>query len=316
MEILTKKSNIVLDATLLTSLMSCGRLTDLRYNHRFQSSGGKSNSLEVGSIVHEVMETYYKMRIQGFTHQQAVGFGLTNGELYVRSCPSCTNYEGDGKPECGHSPNKYPGVLNTPLETTSSPSRIGWKNALETCEAYFDFYRADQWVPLEVEKVLSKILYEDDELRILWKGKLDLIADTSHGIFPVDHKTMKQRRETLSLNNQFMGQCLLMTTRAMWVNKIGFQTSLKPAERFSRHYMHYSLDRLNEWQNEILPYWGYKLLEYQESGYFPPNFTHCENKFGTCSFREVCEANRNMREEELRMKFIVGPEWNPVNEND
>lgn len=311
------KQNIVLDATLLSSLMSCGRLTDFRHNRLLISSGGKSNSLEVGSLVHEVLETYYKGIISGLSRTQAIGHGLAAGELYVRGCATCTGWTStEIRPPCGHAPDKYPGVQNTPMESTKAPSRIGWKDALNTCEQYFDYYKNDIWVPLEVEKVMSKVLYEDENIRILWKAKIDCLMDTNSGIFSVDHKTMRQRRDTLSLNNQFIGQALVTERRAVWINKVGFQTSLKPEEKFTRVYMSYTADRLLEWQSEILPYWAYKLVEYTEGDYFPPNFTHCENKFGVCPYKEVCESDRDMREETFRLNFIKGPEWNPTNEDD
>lgn len=305
-----------MDATLLSSLMSCARLTDFRFNHLWISQGGKSNSLEVGSIVHTGLETYYKKRIEGIQHNSAVGYGMASAELYVKGCPTCTNHEGSEKPICGHQVDQYPGVQNTPMDNSSNPSRTGWRWALETLEQYFDYYKNDIWTPLEVEKVLSKILYEDDNIRVLWKGKLDIVMDTGMGIYPVDTKTMKQRRDIISLNNQFIGQCLLLEKRSMWINKIGFQTTLKPEDKFTRSQVNYTADRLLEWQSEILPYWAYQLDSYNETGYWPPNFTHCENKYGPCIYQQVCENNRNMREDTFRLYYMKGKEWNPTNEED
>jgi len=334
----TPKKNIIIDASTITTVESCGRLADFRFNHQLVSVRGKSNSLEAGSIVHKVLETYFKAKIEGWNREQCIAAGITAGEMYIRGCPYCTDFQvthGDDtnitigetalfhesehrctskcilKPQCGHEPNEYPSVKNMPMESDSR--EIGWKWALATCEQYFDFWKNDYWVPLEVEVLKGKVLYEDDMIRILWKAKLDLIADTNQGIYPVDHKTAKQRRKLLSLNNQFIGQCLVMDTRGMVVNHIGFQTSLKPEEKFTRELMTYSIDRLIEWQSEILPYWAYKFLEYSEDGYWPPNFTHCENKYGHCAFKNVCEADPLMRGDQLRLEFVKGPKWDPTN---
>ena len=169
---------------------------------------------------------------------------------------------------------------------------------------------------MEVETVKGEVLYQDDEIRVLWKAKLDLVVDTNQGILPMDHKTMKQRRDNLSLNNQFTGQCLIMKTQKVMINKIGFQTSLKPEEKFIRKPVNYSVPRLIEWQSETLPYYAKLLLMYAETGYWPRNLTHCEGKYGNCAFVKVCEADPGERENTIRQLFVVGPEWNPTNDED
>jgi hypothetical protein len=332
------KKHVIMDATILTTLMSCPRLADFRFNLQLQSIKGKSNSLECGSIVHTYLEIYNKCVIKGMDKKQAHGFAMTAADLYIRGCKECTDFTYNDvcpmsesqahywnidldscehcgarkKPKCGHKPNEYPGVHNTPADNEGY--KTGWKWVLTTCEQYFEFYKNDHWVPLEVEVVKSKVLYEDDNMRILWKAKLDLTVDTNQGIFPMDHKTMKQRRPTSKLNNQFMGQCLIMGTRNVLIDKIGFQSTLKPEEKFQRSPISYSGEQLFEWASETLPYYALQLIEYSQNEYFPPNYSSCDGKYGQCLFHSVCESNPNMREEELRNNFVVGPEWNPTNE--
>ena len=310
------KKNVILDSQILTAIMNCPRLSDFRFNHNFISLEGKSNSLECGSIVHKFCEVYYGSMIKGMDKEKAFGFGITAAELYIQGCPDCTNFirsMEQPKPKCGHHPNEYPGVTNTPKD--SANYKTGWQHVLDTCDQYAKFYVNDHWVPLEVETVKGEVLYEDDEIRILWKAKLDLICDTNQGIFPIDHKTMKQRRDTLSLNNQFIGQCILMRTRNVFINKIGFQATLKPEEKFLRPPISYSAARLLEWQAETLPFYAKQLLMYAEIGHYPPQFGQCEGKYGNCPFIDVCQSDPGMREEELKLHFTVGPTWNPTNED-
>jgi len=276
--------NVIFDSQVLSTLMSCPRLTDFKFNRNFTAISGKSPSMEMGSIVHKFLEVYYRGQIQGISKEMAEGNAYTSALAYSQSDE----------------------VRN------STPEDIQW--ALETCNQYLEYYRNDFWVPLEVETVKQEMVYEDDEIRVMWKAKFDLISDTNQGIYPIDHKTMKQRRDTLSINNQFMGQCILMKTRLMFVNKIGFQKSLKAAEKFTRATINYTFDTLLEWQSVILPYYAKLYLMYAESEYWPPNFTHCENKFGNCQFVDVCSADRNVREELIGQDFIVGEAWNPQTE--
>jgi hypothetical protein len=71
-----------------------------------------------------------------------------------------------------------------------------------------------------------------------------------------------------------------------------------------------------EWQSEVLPFYAKQLLMYAEVGYWPPNFNNCEGKYGNCNFVGVCQSDPGMREEELKLHFVVGTPWNPTNEDE
>jgi len=308
------KKNVIMDATTLSSLMSCGRYYDLRFNHRFASMKGKSNSLEVGSLIHKVLEVFYKHTIKGFKREDAIGQAMAAGIMYVQGCPYCAN-EMEGKPTCGHEIGEYPGVSNT--SENNEKFTVGWRFALDTCEQYFKHYINDALIPLAVEQVKGDVIYEDDEIRVMWKAKFDLVVDTNQiGIVSMDHKTFKQRRDKSTLSNQFLGHCMLLKSRNVIVNKIGLQTTLKIDERLTREVVSFSSDRLLEWQGEIVPYYAYKFIQFQETGYWPPDYTHCDNMFGACAFKQVCEANRDMREEVLRNEYQLVPVWDPTNKED
>jgi len=308
------KKNVIMDATTLSSLMSCGRYYDLRFNHRFASMKGKSNSLEVGSLIHKVLEVFYKHTIKGFKREDAIGQAMAAGIMYVQGCPYCAN-EMEGKPTCGHEIGEYPGVSNTP--ENNEKFIVGWRFALDTCEQYFKHYVNDALIPLAVEQVKGDVIYEDDEIRVMWKAKFDLVVDTNQiGIVSMDHKTFKQRRDKSTLSNQFLGHCMLLKSRNVIVNKIGLQTTLKIDERLTREVVSFSSDRLLEWQGEIVPYYAYKFIQFQETGYWPPDYTHCDNMFGACAFKQVCEANRDMREEVLRNEYQLVPVWDPTNKEE
>lgn len=310
------KKNVILDATILSSLMSCARYHDIRFNHRMVLARGKSNSLEIGSLIHKVLEVYYKHKIEGFSHSQAVGQALIAGQLYINGCPYCANVvESETKLSCGHEMQEYPGMQNTPEQNEHNVT--GWQFGLQTCEQYFEFYKNDSFVPLAVEHVKKELLYEDDEIRVGWKAKIDLSLDTNQiGIVSMDHKTMKQRRDKTKLSNQFLGHCFLLNSRNVIVNKIGLQTSLKIEERLSREIVSYSADHIEEWKTEIVPYYAYKYLQFTETGYWPPDYTHCDSIYGSCMYKPVCESDRHMREEVLRAEFVKAPLWDPKSKEE
>lgn len=313
-DILVPKKNIILDATTLSSLMSCARYHDIRFNHRLVSMRGKSNSLEVGSLIHKVLEVFYQHQINGFPRATSIGNAMIAGQLYITGCPHCADGTND-TPACKHEPAEYPGVTNTPEQNDRYV--VGWKFALQTCEQYFEFYKNDAFIPLSAEIVKGEVIYEDDEIRVLWKAKFDLIIDTNQiGIVSMDHKTFKQRRDKSTLSNQFLGHVVLLKSRNVIVNKIGLQTTLKIDERLTREVVSLSSDRILEWQGEIVPYYAYKYVQFTESGYWPPDYTHCDNMFGPCPYKPVCESDRGMREEVLQKEFQKAPVWDPRNKED
>jgi len=312
------KEDVILDATMLNGLMGCAQYFDFRYNHNFGSLSGKSNSLETGGLAHKVLEVYYKQLMAGFNKQQASGNAIIAGQLFINGCQHCAGFtptDDKPKPECRHQVDEYPGVFNTPEENEGY--RTGWKHVLRTMEEYFTFYVNDAWKPMGVETVRTELMYEDDELRVGWKAKFDLIVDTGQiGIVSMDHKTFKQRRDKTMLNNQFIGQCLLLKSRNVIVNKIGLQTSLKIADRLSREVVSYSADKLEEWRTEILPYYAWKYVQYIETGHWPKNYTHCDAIYGPCMYKQICEANRNMRAEIFAKEYKVTQPWEPLESGD
>jgi len=275
--LVSNKKNIILNPSLLSTLMGCPRLSEYSYILNLIPMGRASKSLIMGLVVHKGLEVYYQSQIDGESRENSISKAMVRISTML------------GEP-------------NYKLEDKDAA------NTLDTTQQYLEFYKNDHWVPLATEDTRTEVIYEDDEMRVMWKCRYDLRVDTNQGILPVDHKTSSYRKDTLSLNNQFMGQCVLDKVRSIIINKIGFQTSLKPAEKFTRVVISYSADRLIEWQEEIIPYYARLFLHYTEMSYFPPNFTHCD-KFGICSFKSVCESNRNMRETELKTNFIQRQEY-------
>lgn len=276
-----RKHAVIWDATVFTAFLACARLGDFRYNLDLVEADGKSGSIQMGTLVHLMLETYYADQMAGESLQDASAHALEVAREQLDS---------------GQLQNIKPDDEET---------------VLDTMRAYFKFYDSDFWVPLFAEKVKEEKIYEDDDIRIIWRAKLDLGVDTNQGVYPVDHKTMKQRRDTVKLNHQLMGQCVLMGSRGVIINKIGFQKSLKPSERFTRPIVGYSLDALVEWSQIIVPYWSKVIAAYHDISYFPPNFTSCESKYGICAFQRVCEAPPSAREDTLRMLFVRGEKWDP-----
>jgi len=284
--------NVIFDSQILTGLMNCERLTDYQFNQNLIPITGKGNPIECGSLLHEILKVYYQKIRAGEARWPAINSAKQAGEVLFKE------------------------MQNVPLDNVVHPNGhvqyIGWNYILATMDEYWEHYSNESWTPIEIEKVVSEVIFEDSDVRVLWKAKLDMTVDTNQGIYAVDHKTMKQRRDTISLNNQFMGQCVVTHTNGVIINKVGWQKTLKGNDKFTRPMMCYSSDRLDEWK-QIVGYYAKYYIELNESGYWPPRFSFCD-KFNGCLFRGVCESDRSMRDEEIKLHFITGEPWEPLDD--
>lgn len=308
-EIIIKKEHIIFDSQLLTTLMACPRKFNNTFNLNLVSTSGPSNSLECGLLVHYMLDIYSKALISGKNRNDAINDSFVAGKEFIAPFAITNKFILDPT---------YKGLLNTPEENIRAGTRTqtGSNWVLETMRQYYDYWQNSTWTIISSEEVRGDVIYEDDEMRVIWKAKLDRVVDIESGFTPVDTKTSKQRGDTLFLNNQFMGQCWLLKSRNMIVDKIGFQTTLKPHERFERVMSSYSTDRIAEWVYEVVPHYARMLVFYRESGYWPPQFTSCKTKYGACEYLDSCEADRGIREETLKLNFVEGKKWDISNDEE
>ena len=289
---------------MLTTLMACPTLYHNTFNQDLVSVQGKAPALETGSLVHFIAEFFAKAKIEGKSYSESVAVGFEAGKEYVKPYSEINKFQLD---------KEHPGITNVPPDSDDGRV-VSIKDVFNTMEQYFDYWKNDSNTILEAEVTKGRVIFENSNLRILWKAKIDRVIDTPLSIISMDHKTAKQRRDTPSMNNQFMGQCHVLGTRMVMVDKIGFQKTLKPNERFIRTPITYSHNRLEEWRTEIVPYYANMLIAYSEAENFPMNFTHCENKYGRCRFYDICESDANIRDEMMRVYFKVGKKWDISND--
>lgn len=180
-------------------------------------------------------------------------------------------------------------------------------------EEYSKFYRYETWEPTNVEQPFSKVLFDSEDLMILYEGIVDLTVKIPNvPILPVDHKTQSRKQDPEALNNQFMGYCWALDCFSFVVNQIGFQKTLEPKDRFRRPTLSYTRDQLAEWVENTI-YWTHILMGYIDHNYWPKNFTSCDKFYG-CAFTKICGADPLGRERRLLQFFKEGEPWKPTKE--
>lgn len=298
---------IAFDASTFSAFQKCPRYYKFRYIESWVNKEGKPNSLEAGSIAHFVLEHFRKALLAGKDRATAIQIGLDAGREYLHEYRESNIFMLE---------KEHEGVKNTPLENEKRGQTIiiGSNYVFETMLQYFDFYRNESWTLLGAEETRGKIIFEGEDIVVLWKAKFDALVDADLGVMPVDGKTMKQRRDNIRLNNQFRGQGVITNSRSIIVDKIGFQTTLKPEEKFLREVISYAPDAYSEWMNDTVPTWARLFIAFSEADYWPENPNGCETKFGKCEFLKVCEADRNMRGEEVKLYFKKGKPWDIGND--
>lgn len=272
---------VAVDSTKLNTLQLCARKHNWVFNNAV-SPLAKPDYLERGSLIHHMMQVYYVLRKYRTrwqqnhrTHEDIINICIRVGEYFA---------------------------IKMQLEVEEVTSIIF------QFQEYCRFYEHDGWDNIvSVEQSGSLLLHEDEKIIILWDIKPDLVLQLSNGLIAVDHKTAKQRKEPAKIANQFMGYCWALGINNICVNKIGFQKTLKPQERFNRYTLSYANDVLEEWKDNTV-WWIKQLLSHVDADYWPANFTSCD-KYAGCVFQSVCVKERVAREYELMKSFEISDHW-------
>lgn len=249
-----------MDASQYDMFLLCAARYNMRYNQN-RVVPHKEMRLDRGTIVHVGMEVYYE--------------ALKNHALYTDAVTAAL------------SKVREAGVTASDLE----PEMIN--RTLDVMEEYFDYWRAaDENIQiLEVEKPFLYLLYEDDEIRMFMSGKIDLlINDDRYSKLPYDHKTYERSFELTRMTNQFRNYANAVNSNYLMVNRVGFQTSLKPHEKFKRVMLSYDPLCIQQWKDNVVIQMTH-YLQCVAEGKWPMNETSCDKYYRRCEYYEVCDSS-------------------------
>ena len=167
----------------------------------------------------------------------------------------------------------------------------------------------DGWKILEVEKAFISELFKDEEIGIYLTGKIDVIADVpNYGISVIDHKSSRRSQEVEPLSNQFTLYSWATEIKTIIINKVGFQKTVPPEKRFSRHPLFYTNVQIERWVKNTI--WWCKFYAFcLENDSWPENRTSCD-KYGGCIYTPICRsATDEGMIAQISNNFIKGKKW-------
>ena len=296
MEILKTKANIILDASKVDLFETC----PARYNFRHNKNKGlpiiyKNKALDKGGLAHSGLEVYYNL--------------LKEGKHYDDRMSACLM--------------KIREISADPMKSNSEPEEINI--LLRAIEESCDYWRSEDentWEILEVEQPFAYTLFEDDSIRIIISGKIDLLVNqrgigsqSSYTRLPIDTKTFSRDSVTLRKSNQFINYCAAVGSNYLIVNRIGLQDPdvkkpIPASEKFKRLPLSYDPIYIQDWKDNLIKMLLQEYLTCVAEGYWPEKVTSC-NKFNRlCEYYSICDSSgEEAKNFKLENNYVEVEEW-------
>jgi hypothetical protein len=283
-----------IDATILNTFQSCARKAKYSFIDNLRPPE-KEEALERGDLVHKMMEVYYSLQLKNFDFQTEVW-----KEILASGINAPLTRALESNRDFAITTGRYFATkMSLPTEEVDE--------SIFQFREYCNYYARDSWSPLAVEEVGSKILFENELYKFIYNFKVDMIAEQGRIIAPFDHKTAKRRSEPSSLSNQFIGYCYGLGMNNIVINKIGFQKTLSPQQRFNRFILTIDDARIEEWKVNTIK-WCARIVESMDNDDWDMNLTSCD-KYAGCIYASLCETDPESRLYKIERDFKVDKPW-------
>jgi len=274
------KRILALDSQILDAIQKCPFYTYLNFMKNYRPNE-IIQPMQRGDLGHTMLETYYKLLQKGYEWNEAVEKATEVGREHYQS-------------------------LSLDLQTSE------W--IVKTFHQYTKYYQFDGIKILGVEDSFSFVVYEDEELIIVYEGKIDLTAE-----FPilgksiVDHKWRQQKADYIGLDNQLIGYAVKEDVNLVYINEVGLQRSYEPEKKFRRVAIPIGDGVKERWlKNTIM--WA-KILDHNiQSNVWPQShlktppvgLTQCAK----CIYNKICNSeNDEEMTRKIQEHFHIGPKW-------
>lgn len=270
--------NVVLDATMLDTFMSC----ECKFNYRFNLNKipvGSAKPLERGTVIHSGFEHYFKSLQNRVTFNDSLASGIDA--------------------------MKKDAVLT---DLTVEEVDLYIKSFTESCNYYRS--RDEQMEILAVEQAFQYLLHEDEVMRLYMIGKIDLLVnEPGYNNLPYDHKSYERTYPTDKKAVQFCNYAYATGSNYLMVNKVGLQKTLSIEQKHKRIPLSYDPLFMEEWKDDMVNR-AYQYLECVTTNKWPRNVTSCMKYNRPCEYTEVCDSSGiEAKVYKLEANFNVSPIW-------
>lgn len=273
------KLQIAFDATMFDLLQLC----PARFNYRFnlnRTEYSKPKALDKGTLIHIGMENFF-LTLQ---KKEAYKNAIENMIVSTRAASLDSELE--------------PSEVHRIIEVLQETCKV-WKNEDETFEI------------LAVEQPFMYVLFEDDYMRVVMIGKIDLIVNTlKFKNLVVDHKSYERDFPVKRLNNQFTNYAIATDSNYLVVNRIGFQTSIDPDKKHKRVFLSYDDLFKENWKNNAVKVIR-QYVDYAIDNDWPMNLTSCDKFNRPCEYLNVCDTSGTVADKlfKLETNFKLAEKW-------
>jgi hypothetical protein len=270
---------IVLDATMADTFLSC----EEKFYNRFKlnkSTIEKPFALDNGTLVHIGLEGYYKLLAEGASFRERKDRMHSDIDLAYADDSDMTAAE-----------------VNRTHEV------------LDECQTFWRV-RDERMTIKAVENSFAYKLHECADFTLIMIGKIDLLVDEdSYVDLPYDHKSYQREFPTKRLANQFINYANACKSNYLFVNKIGFQTSLPPDKKYRRITLSFDPLFIEQWKQNMIRV-AYRYLECEADGVWIKNFTSCDKYGRLCEYHVLCDSSgEEARIYKLQTDFKTLPPW-------
>jgi hypothetical protein len=280
----SERKNIIFDSTILNNLQLCAQKIYLAHELNLHPIGPNPHYLDEGDLLHRMLEFY---------------------NLVLRDTGTEVLYDNEKFVQLQKAVSEFGQFISTTLDLQP----VEASEVIYQFNEFTKFTRMDGVKILEAERPFMVELYKDEDLGVYYTGKIDRYTDTpNYGHVPRDYKSGGQRKVPSTLSNQFTGYAFSTNSDIIIVDKVGFQKTLKPQDRFNEHPLYYNAYKKEEWKQDTI-WWAKQYAFYLETNTWPRNRTSCD-KWAGCQYERICDANDDeFRQHIIKTEFHIGDAW-------